>query len=110
MGDGNDKTLVVLVPLDKSSSADVNNMNPTCSSSASITLTKTRPSNSNCGSTSISNINPFKHQKKRPDSLKNELLQSVRNSYYYNQNEDDVNISFRNITYTVKHGVFLNSK
>lgn len=82
MGDGNKH----LVSFEKSAKADVNNMNPTCSSTSN---------------------NRLKLQK-RPDSLKIELLQSVRNSYFYNPN--DVNISFRNITYTVKHGLFFNSK
>lgn len=52
------------------------------------------------------------NKSKRPNSLKIELLrirdESARNSYVLSQN--DVNISFRNISYTVKHGVLLHSK
>lgn len=83
MGDENKDS----VSFEKSVDTDVNNMNPTCSSAST---------------------NKLKLQK-RPDSLRLELLQSVRNSYLYN-NPRDLNISFKDITYTVKHGVFLNSK
>lgn len=87
MGDGNKESVV----FERSASADgcaANMSNPTCSTSSNKLI------------------------KKRPDSLKLELLrihnESVRNSYVYNSN--DLSISFRSISYTVKHGVFLNSK
>lgn len=94
MGDGNrdsaDSTSVV-VALERSVTADVcatTTMNPTCSTSTN-------------------------KSRKRPDSLRFELLrihdESVRNSCVYG-NPNDLNISFRNVSYTVKHGVFLNSK
>lgn len=62
---------------------------------------------------SSKNITRIKAPKQRPDSLQIELLtsiheESVRNSHVYNSNY--VHLGFRKLSYSVRHGLFLNSK
>lgn len=70
--------------------------------------------NMDAGSSSKAAVPRIKNLAKRPDSLKLELLtiheDSVRKSFTPAQNDNDVHIGFRNLTYSVREGLFKNRR